>query len=92
MKVKLGSNIDKDFKKSSYLDKKQVYLPYDTELFSILKVLAYSSSLNQFAVLFTDVTKRKKYENELKDTIKNFKNQFLKQLKTPKFIFTVRSD
>ena len=37
MKGKLGSNIDKDFKKSSYLDKKQVYLPYDTELLSILK-------------------------------------------------------
>jgi hypothetical protein len=36
MKGKLGSNIDKDFKKSSYLDKKQVYLPYDTELLSIL--------------------------------------------------------
>lgn len=36
MKGKLESNIDKYFKRSSDLDKKQVYLPYNIQLFSIL--------------------------------------------------------
>ena len=114
MKGKLGSNIDKDFKKSSFLDKKQVYLPYDTELFSILNkiyskvaitgksiyfnkyssfikgyydILAYSSSLYQFAVLFTDITERKKYGNELKNTVKILQKSISETIKDTEIHF-----
>ena len=87
MTGKLGSNIDKDFKKSSYLDKKQVYLPYDTELLSILKVLTYSPFSNQFTVLFTDLTERKKYEKELKNTVKKLQKSISETIKDTEIHF-----
>jgi hypothetical protein len=114
MQGKLGSNIDKDFKKSSFLFKEQVYLPYDTELLSILNkiygkvaitvksihfykcsslikkyydILAYSHFLNKFKDLFTDITERKKYENELKDTIKKLQKSISETIKDTEIHF-----
>jgi hypothetical protein len=92
MKGKLGSDIEGYTKRSSDLNNKQVYLPYDIQLFSILNNVTYSSIQKQFTVLCLDIMGRKEIVKELIETVKKLQLSNSETVNDNKFIFTMRSD